>query len=261
MGENRALNKRVVLGNTILTGMNKSGNLKPDSDGYYTVVLGALGVGNSEGEFYSNTPTSRATFSVGSLLFKRISEGRLNGEEGHPDPSNHTSFRSYISRAKVIKEDRKAFHIRKIWLQDIEYQGKKTVGIMGEIIPSGIFGPSLEKSLNNPHENVCFSGRFFSNLSERGGIKQREIHTCITFDRVSDSGIAMANKYASPSLESIGDTIILKEELEKEIEFEAKNRAGIVSMESNGGISANTLYEELGFKSQSNKNDNASMKW
>lgn len=253
--------KRVVLGNTILTGMNKSGDLKPNDDGYYTVVLGALGVENSNGETYLDTPTARKTFTVGSLLFQRISEGRLNGEEGHPDPKDYPNKQKFLSRIRFIKEDRKAFHIRKIWLQDIDYQGKKVTGILGEIIPSGIFGPQLEKSLNNPHENVCFSGRFLSNLSRQGMRTCREIHTCITFDHVSDGGIAMAHKYASPSLESMNDSILLKEELMQEMELEAKDKDSVTSMESAGGMSAKTLFAELGFKAKSSDDKLACMNW
>ena len=44
---------------TALVGSNKSGVLKPDADGYYTVVLGALNFFNSAGHYYPLEPAEK----------------------------------------------------------------------------------------------------------------------------------------------------------------------------------------------------------
>ena len=46
------MSNRATYSCTALLGTNKAGVLKPDAEGYYTVVLGALNFYNSAGDFY-----------------------------------------------------------------------------------------------------------------------------------------------------------------------------------------------------------------
>lgn len=197
---------KTVFGNTILMGINKAGELKPDESGYYTVVLGALDVPNSGGEEYVLTDVSRNTFTEGSKLDQRCSEGLLKGEWGHPKTDDYPNLMLFERRVRMIHEDRISHNIRKVYLKEIEYQGRKVLGIIGEVRPCGPYGPALKDMLDDPHQNVCFSGRYYSNV-RRGpnGVIQREIHTVGTWDFVSEPGVAQAKKYYSPSLESADD--------------------------------------------------------
>lgn len=252
--------ERILFGNTILKGINKGGTLKPDEQGYYTVVLGALGVHNSGGEIYTDTQTARRTFSENSTLMRRISRGLLRGEYGHPDPSDFPNFMMFERRVRAIKEDRIAHHISEVWLEEIEYNGKQVCGILGKLKPCGPYGDALKQSLDNPNENVTFSGRYYSNVGATPtGVRTREIHTVATWDFVSEPGVEMAQKYCSPTLESADDTMFYREQLEEAVAWEASHRDMAVSMES-GGYSAEALVEDLGFKPR-RRVDRASMRW
>lgn len=195
--------------NTILQGSNKKGVLKPDEDGYYTVVLGALDIINTGGERYVDTQISRNTFSAGGPLDKRIREGLLKGEWGHPKARDYPNPLAFERRIRQIDEDRTSHAISKVWLERIEYDGKQVMGVIGKIKPCGPYGQQLKEMLDDPHQNVCFSGRFYSNVrrNPRTGMVEREIHTVGTWDYVSAPGIPQAKKYASPSLESEAFTI------------------------------------------------------
>jgi hypothetical protein len=238
---------RVMFNNTILKGINKGGVLKPDDKGYYTVVLGALGVRNSAGEIYVDSQIARQTFEGNATLMRRISQGLLRGEYGHPDPADSPNFLAFESRVRKIKEDRISHHIGSVWLETIDYNNEKVLGILGKVKPAGPYGQALKDSLDNPDENVTFSGRYYSNVSMVGGVRHREIHTVGTWDFVSEPGIECANKYASPSLESMDDTLIYADQMEKAVAMEARNEAAMASMESSGYL-ARDLMKDLGFK-------------
>lgn len=239
------MSDRILFGNTVLPAMNKAGILKPDSDGYYTVVLGALGVKNSAGEIYVDTQVARDTFSQNSKLMQRINRGLLRAEWGHPDPSNYSNMMAFERRIRTIQEDRICANISKIWLEDIRTEdGKIMKGILGKVKPSGPFGQYLKEMLDDPHQNVTFSGRYFSNLGFMNGVRTREIHTCATWDFVSEPGIACAQKYLSPTLESLNDTLILPENVKDIIEYEESHRDLLMSMESSG-VTAHDAYERF----------------
>jgi hypothetical protein len=251
--------ERVMFNNTILKGINKGGILKPDENGYYDMVLGALGVMNSAGEQYVNTATARSTFEQNGTLMRRINQGLLRGEYGHPDPADSPNFLAFESRVRKIKEDRISHHISKVWLEEIEYKGKKVLGILGKVKPCGPHGKALEDSITNPEENVTFSGRYYSNVGNVSGIRQREIHTVATWDFVSEPGIECANKYASPSLESMGDMLIDVEHMQAAVAHEEANRELAMSMESSG-ITAKDLMKDLGFQPKMRSN-HSYMEW
>jgi hypothetical protein len=238
---------KTVFGNTVLSYANKGGVLKPDEDGYYTVVLGALDVFNSGGERYTLTEVSRNTFSEGSKLDQRASEGLLKGEWGHPKPRDFPNPLAFERRVRQIEPDRISHSIRKVYLKEIEYNGKRVLGIIGELKPCGPYGGYLKEMLDDKHQNVCFSGRYYSNVSKINGIIQREIHTCGSWDYVTEPGVYEAKKYASPSLESfddleLSDSImnrILEDELTQESNSEGSMESGYMSIAEvmkDGGI-------------------------
>lgn len=254
------MTERVMFSNTILKGINKGGVLKPDENGYYPMVLGALGVMNSAGEKYVNTMNARRTFEANGTLMRRIKQGLLRGEYGHPDPADSPNYLAFESRVRKIKEDRISHHISDVWLEEIDYKGQKTLAIMGKVKPCGPFGKALEDSINNPNENVTFSGRYYSNVANVGGIRQREIHTVATWDFVSEPGIECANKYASPSLEDIGDMTITEAQMRDAVAYEERHKEMAMSMESSGGYLAKDLMADLGFKPKTRTN-HGYMEW
>jgi hypothetical protein len=84
---------------------------------------------------------------------------------------------------------------------------------MAKLAPSGVVSSGLERSLQNPKEDVCFSVRAFTKDTRVGGIKQRALNEIVTFDYVVEPGISIARKYKAPALESYMNQEFTKEQL------------------------------------------------
>lgn len=205
---------------TKLNGTGKEGILKPDDDGYYTLIIGGLNTYNSAGEFYT-AQGAKDLFQQSNTFMRRISNGCLKGESGHPKKLPGMSDNDYLNRILTIEESNVCCHFKEIWL-DLDY-GKKNpqlgnpelVAIMAKVKPSGPKGNSLQSSLDNPSENVCFSIRAFTKDYYQKGQTIRVLNSIVCWDNVVEPGIAIANKWQSPSLESLEDRIFTQKQLER----------------------------------------------
>jgi hypothetical protein len=198
---------------TRLKQINKSGVITPDEDGYYTVVVGAVNVFNSAGDYYDYTLGVKKLFDQSSIFMRRVRNGSLKAEVGHPEPTPLPGMSSkqfedyYTDRMLHIKEDNVCGHFKEIWL-DTEW-GKKypdksspgVIAILGKVKPSGAKSIVLENGFNNKDENVCFSIRSVTNDTFHRGVRHKEIISVITFDYVNEPGISIATKWNSPALE------------------------------------------------------------
>lgn len=197
----------ITYGCTALTGTNKVGDLHRDSNGYYEMVLGALQAFNSAGQFYP-IESAKQLFEGNSTLMRRIRNGALRGEVGHPRFQEGMSERAWFARVNDIFEPNTCCHHMQV---DLSYdsmkdpQGRPVVAVIGKVKPSGVNERFLERQLDNPKENVCFSIRSFTNDRLEGGIVKKYLKHIVTWDYVNEPGIAIANKYSSPSLESFND--------------------------------------------------------
>jgi hypothetical protein len=243
--------QRAVFECTALKGTNKVGNLKADADGYYNnVVLGALNVFNSRGQFYT-LDGARHLFEASSAFMRRVNAGSLYGENGHPRQGN-LSNREFMNRVMDIYEPNIAHHIRRVHLDSgsvKDSKGKVIVSIMGEVKPTGAAGHSLKEGLENRHQNVCFSIRSLTQDDMVGGIVQKSLQTIITFDTVVEPGIATATKWKNPSLESYAEVPFTSDDLREMAE--EQSAASVAAMESHGGIGAKQLIEMLGWNNTS----------
>ncbi len=189
---------------TALMGTNKTGALKPDADGYYTLVLGALDFFNSAGSYYPYE-SAKHLFQESSSLIRRCNSGALRGEYGHPRKGNMTDAQ-FLSRIMDIDEKNVCCHIRRVWIDCNtlkDEQGKGIVAILGEVKPMGPYAQALQQSLDNPSENVCFSIRSITNDQIIGGVNNKHLRAICTWDYVNEPGISVANKWRSPALESM----------------------------------------------------------
>lgn len=198
--------QKVRYTSTVLRG-NKKGILPKDENGYYSIPVGGLNVYNSVGEFYA-LEGAKQLFDSSSAFMRRVQNGCLKAEVGHPKQEPGMTIRDYIKRILTIEERNICGHFGEIWL-DEEFgrtqttaQNKSVVAIMGKVRPSGEKGIVLETALNNPRENVCFSIRALTENFVKGGVTVRVLDTVVTFDLVNEGGIAHANKFSSPALES-----------------------------------------------------------
>lgn len=212
---------------TALNGKNKVGTLKPDGNGYYDVVLGAVNVYNSRGEFYSAEPAVKL-MEDGGILQRRWKNGNLRSEYGHPKFLPGMSKKDFLFRIMDTWEQCVCAHIKKVELDDSgsvkDEAGNSVIAFRGRIIPSGPFGDVLRRQLDNPDENVCFSIRSITDdVMEPSGRVVKRLREIYTWDYVNEPGISSAMKWNSPSLESLqevqfrGEHLILASNMAKEL--------------------------------------------
>lgn len=195
---------------SVLDGTNKVGKLKKNDKGYYDLIVGALNMVNSKGQYY-DLQSGKRFFEEASDLCRMAEKGMLRGEYGHPNQLPNQSDDDFTERMLRIDEQSACCHHRRIWLDFDRFKdraGKAFVGIMSTVGPSGPFGPALEKQLENPEENVAFSIRCFTMPHRVGGKVFKEMRHVVTFDYVNEPGIEYATKYDNPTLEHRSEKII-----------------------------------------------------
>ena len=180
--------------------------LVKDADGYRDIILGALNVYNTRGDFYKYTAKAARLLADGSELFARISSG-LFSEEDHPPFARGMTTRDFIVRNLRIEKTEICATIKDIRVvkTDMYDRGcsEPIYLIYGKVKPTGPYGPALESDFNNPSNNVAFSIRSFTidtDLIGAPGKKVKELDEIITWDRVPRPGIYLANKFATLNL-------------------------------------------------------------
>lgn len=230
---------------TSLAGTNKVGNLKKDKDGYYEMVVGALNVYNSIGQFYVYEQ-AKALFQESSQLMRRVKRGALRGEYGHPKMLPGMSNDQFANRVMSIYEENTCCHHKEITLdfdRVKDENGKPIIAIISKVCPSGPQGAALERSLQNPSENVCFSIRSFTDDYREGGIVKRVLKTIVTWDLVNEPGLAIAEKFKAPALESLMEQNFSRGEIER------GTRAGGVGGVATESVALTTteLFQSMGW--------------
>lgn len=247
---------------TALVGVNKTGELKPDSDGYYTLVVGALDSFNSAGAFYPLEP-ARALFEESSSFMRRVKDGSCKGECGHPKPLPGQSTREFIQRVLQIEETKVCAHFKSFTLDSSSTRdagGKPITTIIAEVKPAGPMGPALKEALENKHENVCFSIRSLTHdFMSPAGYLQKNLNTIVTFDWVTEPGISVAKKWFSPALEQFSETVVLPQHLDT---IERLQKDSGISMEHNG-LDIESIRKSVGWERTvvSNTNRPKSIDW
>lgn len=201
---------------TRLAGTNKVGDLKKNERGYYVMVIGALNMFNSAGMYY-RFDAAKQFFEESNSFMRRVARGALRGEYGHPRREAGMSMQAYYARLLSIHEDKVCCHFASVSLDFENYkdeQGRPIVAIIAEVAPNGPLGHVLEKQLQNPGENVCFSIRSFTDDRMERGVINRYIKTIVTFDYVNEPGMSIAEKFNSPALEGLEDTVFTRGQVE-----------------------------------------------
>lgn len=237
---------------TRLKGTNKVGIIKPDRDGCYTQVIGALGAFNSAGSFYDLESGVRF-FQAQSSFQRKIGRGVLRAETGHPKRLPGMKEYEYGSRILHIEETLVCGTWRRIWLsrEDLrDDQGRRIIPIMGTIYPSGPYRDMLIHAYASPGEQVCYSIRSFTNDTPRGdGTYLKRLLQIVTFDYVTEPGMWNAEKLLSPNLEhNSADRALLSETLNKSRGRESvlspnlESHNDRVSVETYSTFAPETLY-------------------
>ncbi len=237
-------------GCTALKGINKKGVIKPDGQGYYTMVVGGLNITNSAGLYYLAN-TAKQIITSSSSFRRRIEDGSLYGENGHPKPLPGMSEEDYFNRIEEIKESNIIVHYKDIWLEEKGFKdkdGSDAIAIMASLTPAGEKAEVLERSLNNPNENTSFSLRGFTKDVFKHGRVERDMRKIVTFDHVTEPGIFIAKKYNAPSLESFDEHVFTRQSIEKAYASNIRN----IGLESATKRFEEAL-EEFGWKTKTSK--------
>ena len=188
----------------VLNGTNKAGVIKQRSDGTYPMSVGALNMTNNKGEYYEYS-YAKKFFDEASDLVRMAKKNVLIGEYGHPEQKPGESDASFIQRLLRLDEKSECVHHNRIYLDFDNHKdgaGRPIIGIMSDLFPSGPYGDSLQKKLEDGRQEVCFSIRCFSLPRKINGRVIKEMKHVVTFDYVNEPGIATATKYHSPTMES-----------------------------------------------------------
>lgn len=201
--------KELFFTQTKLSMIGKEGKATPDADGYYEIVVGALNTHNNTGSWYYTAQHVIELFGPGTLLHRKIANGVLRAEVGHPTQQSNEDMDSFMQRMMDIDLKNTCAHFKDVWL-DKDF-GKKNphlnnpelIGILAKVRPIEPYGHILKSALENKHENVCFSIRALASQSLVRGKLVRTIKDVITFDLVNEGGVLVASKWDSPATENL----------------------------------------------------------
>jgi hypothetical protein len=153
----------------------------------------------------------------------------------------------FVNRIFSIYEANICCHFREVTLdfdRVKDANGKPVIAIIAWVKPSGPMGPALEKSLENPAENVCFSIRAFTDDYRDGLTVKRVLRTIVTWDYVNEPGIAVAEKFKAPALEDLLEQPFSRGEIERGVQLASVAGAAQESVLLN----ADELFASMGWK-------------
>ena len=200
--------ERLVITSTRLRVQGKQGILKPDADGYYEMPIGAFNCVNSTDEVYT-AKNIQEIFNSSSELMRKIQNGKLFGEWGHPEQLPGETANAFMMRACRVNDKDTCVFFKDIWLDnnvtpDMQRYGVPSDAIitMAKLKPMGALWETLQRSLEDPNVNTTFSGRFLTKDRVYRGKTYVEVVQAVTWDAVTEQGILAAEKYLAPRLES-----------------------------------------------------------
>lgn len=221
-------------GCTALQGTNKTGVLRPDADGFYPMVLGGFNVHNSGEAWYPWSANVQALFAKTSAFQRRVSDGALRGELGHPRPLPGQTSREFMARVTDIFEPNVCQLIGEVWADDGMFRGRDgqpIIAILGKVKPAGDKKGALIDALETPRANACQSIRSLTDDQYRNGRLEKEVRAIVTWDHVNEPGIHLAKKWNSPGLESIKqpELIVTRDMLDELVERRQASKMGMES--------------------------------
>lgn len=197
----------IRFGVSALVGTNKAGVLRQDEQGYINgLVLGALNSFNARGEYYVGDDAEvMGLFKEGSDFLIRLKDGRVSGENGHPEPLPGECEEAFVCRFNRVNESRVCCFHAEIALAEQSVKtadGNNVIPVYGKTAPSGELIYVMTEALRRPEENICFSLRGATFDRVQHGIKYRHLRQIVTYDKVNDPGLSAAKKWNAISLES-----------------------------------------------------------
>lgn len=230
---------------TLFVGSAKEGKLKCDPDGYYDICIGAFDEYNSGNAFYDFN-SAKAHFDHSHELMRRVANGALYGERGHPVPVPGMSKAEWITRILQLDLRNTSHHLRELTLDDSQgitnKNGGRVVQTFARIKPTM---DQLGMSLDNPHENTAFSIRSLTEdvFDPIRGCMVKLMKKIVTWDWVVEPGMSTATKHNTPSLESLIDSSFTERDLNEAIIYV---RDRFCSMESSDLVNVLSALKSTG---------------
>lgn len=198
----------VFFSNTKLRLSGKKGILKPDSEGYFEFPIGAFNCMNSAGEVYTNDNIDDI-FSSSGVFMRKIQQGKLFGEWGHPMPRESETPNAYLARASNVDDKETCVFFKDVWNDKsagkhfTQYPGitSDTIITFARLKPHGSKWEALQRAIEDPNVNIAFSVRNMGRDRVYRGKTYVSIEQIITWDAVTEQGVASSEKYGSMRLE------------------------------------------------------------
>lgn len=237
---------------------NQNKDIKQDGNGYYYVTLGALNCYNSAGAYYVADGVKDLIENQSNLFARRLANGYLNGEMGHPNLVPGMSHNEFLIRNLKIEQSNISHHIKAVELVPTDEDsglpgGGKIIKVMGWVKPSGEKGQYLKEALDNPDNNVAFSIRSLTNDTPVKGVLIKKIMQIITWDWVVEPGIACANKWSTVAMESFDIMSVSLKDVESALNYQLRHG---LSNEADGN-DIKTMIKEVEHKVFVNSNTNS----
>lgn len=192
----------------LLANTGCKGKLPVDENGYYRVILGAVNVHNSMGQFYTGANVVEM-FGKHSCVSRRIEGGGLYIEVDHPSRLPGQSLNDYFDRLFTIEMKNVCGHVSKIEIDENfgvnhpEYGNPNIIAIVGWVKPFGPYKEMLQEAIDNPLMNLAFSVRgVTADMELPSGLVEREFTHVNNWDYVPEPGIKYATRRNAPGLES-----------------------------------------------------------
>lgn len=207
------MSKLITFGNTILAGTGKRGILKPMEPGgeYYRLNAGGFNIANRGGIVYGFNDYLRECMRPDSDLNRRVAEGQVQMELGHPPHyyfemkngvmvrTNITDLFQWIHRLRTVLDPNVCGFIRKIhW--EMTGGDRDPVYNYIEARPFGVHKQVFKDSLEDPDINTAVSIRTVTK-PQKVGDTVREVDYFSTYDLVIEQGMLMACKHRTAGLE------------------------------------------------------------
>lgn len=223
------MSRIITFGSTVLEKSGKQGILKPMEEGglYYLINSGGFNIQNRTGVSYRFNDYLRECMHPDSDLNRRVSEGQLQCEAGHPPQyfweridgrivqTKITDIFQWIQRLRTILEPNVCGSIRKIhWIMT----GGENDPVYNkiEVRPYGQLDYLLEDSIKDQYMNTAFSIRTVT-APQKLGQRVREVEYFTGYDLVIEQGMLDACKYRTAGLEDLMNNILVAAPAEMQV--------------------------------------------
>lgn len=179
-----------------------------DKDGYFVdVPVAVLGATTRNATKYDTTAFVNQIKGPDTNYYKRLTEGCLFGEWGHPFVDMNTQLG--MERLLNLDPQKESHHIRSTKIRHIDELGIDV--IMIDAKGSGPYGKYYDEAMLDPTRNLAHSLRGISKaqFDRKNKVTFKELISLVTFDAgVASGGFKHSSKRYMKSIEGMGcDTI------------------------------------------------------